>query len=82
MVLELGYDYSKVEGVSKSGNMSLTFLTQNPLWITTLKGGEGAGSKQPSLVKGLTGLIVIPASEIFTRQYVKTRRPLGNKWGC
>lgn len=72
-VLELGYDYSKVEGVSKSGNMSLTvFLSQNLMACYRRRRRGSWQLTKSSIVKGVTGLIVISASEIFKMQYVKT----------
>lgn len=71
-VLELGYDYSKAEGASKIGNASLTvFLSQNLMSYHPERRRESRQTKS-SIVKGLTGLIVISASEVFKMQHVKT----------
>lgn len=82
-VLELDCDHSKVEGASKTGNMSLTvFLSQNLVACHRERRWGSWQLKKSSIVKELTGLIIISASEIFKMWYVKTCWPLGNKWGC
>lgn len=69
----MGYDYSKVEEVSKSGNMSLTVLLSQNLMAYRLERRQGSWhQRKSSVVKGLTGLIVISASEISKMQHMKT----------
>lgn len=62
-----------MEGASKSGNTSLTvFSSQNiKAYHPERKQGSWQRTKS-SIVKGLMGLIIISASEIFKMQYVKT----------
>lgn len=45
-VLELGYDYGKMEGISESGKCHLLHSCLKILWLTTLKREKGACSNK------------------------------------
>lgn len=45
-VLDLGYDYSKLEGLSKSKKCRLFYSCLKTLWLTTQKGDKGACSNK------------------------------------